>query len=248
MTTLEIDPRIEARRDAVRRETGRRRMRLMVIAAVVVVAVVGTYLAIQSPFLDVDHVDVQGAVHVPAQAVRAAAAVAPGRALLRVDLGAVAARVEQLPWVARARVRRSLPGTLRINITEATPVAYVRGHGVVALLGANNRVIARTRVVPSGVVEITGVRTVPRLHELLSPTGTARIVAAVPPAIRSHLRSIALRPNTVALVLDVGEIRLGDVAMLGPKFAAAAAVLARYNGASFHYIDVTVWTDPVSSP
>jgi cell division protein FtsQ len=248
VTTLEIDPRIEARRDEVRRQTGRRRFRVLVIVAVVVLSVVGTYLTIESPFLDVDHVDVSGAVHVSPAAVQRAAAVAHGRPLLRVNLAAVAARVDQLPWVAHATVRRSLPGTLRISVTEATPVAYVRSHGIVALLARDDRVIARTRTVPAGVVEIIGARRAPQLHELLSPAGTAAIVTATPTSLRPHLRAIALRSNTVALVLDHGEIRLGTVSQLRPKLAAAAAVFAQYHGAPFDYIDVTDYTDPVAKP
>src|SRR5262249_50007670 len=154
--TVEIDPRIEARRDAVRRETGRRRLRILVAVAVVVVTLVGAYLLIESPLLNVDHVDVTGTVHASPAAVQAAIAGEHGRPLLRVNRGAAAARIEQLPWVAHASVTRSLPGTLRVSITEAQPVAYVKVHGVVAVIGPNDRVIARTAAPPRGAVEVVG--------------------------------------------------------------------------------------------
>jgi cell division protein FtsQ len=248
VTTVEIDPRIEARRDAVRRETGRRRLRVLVAIAVVVSTLVGAYLLVESPFLAVDHVNVTGTVHANPAAVQAAIAGEHGRPVLRVNLGAAAARIEQLPWVEHASVTRSLPGTLHVSITEAKPVAYVKVHGVVAVIGPNDRVIARVSSPPPGAVEVVGARVAPPLHALLSPAGTGRLAAAVPPSIRSRLRAIALRPNTIALLLNVGEIRLGTVASIGPKLAAAAAVLAHYNGAPFQYIDVTDYTDPVSFP
>jgi cell division protein FtsQ len=248
VTTLEMDPRIEARRADVRREVGRRRMRVLVVVAVLVVLVVGTYLTVESPFLDVDHVDVTGAIHLRPARVRAAAAIEPGRALLRVDLGAVARRVEQLPWVDRARVRRALPGTLRIQVFEAKPVGFVRSRGRVAVIGPDDRVIATPSRAPAGAVEITGVRQVPIRGQLLSPAGTSRVIAALPPELRPRVRSIALRPDTVVVVLDAGEIRLGTVSDLPAKFSSALAVIHSYGFRAPEYVDVSVWTDPVSRP
>jgi cell division protein FtsQ len=249
MTMLEMDPRIEARRADVRREVGRKRLRVLVLVAVLVVVTVGSYLTVESPFLDVDHVDVTGAIHLTPARVRAAAAIEPGRALLRVDLGAVARRVEQLPWVARARVRRSLPGTLRIQVVEAKPVGFVSSRGRVAVIGPDDRVIAWTRSVPAGAVEITGVRQVPARGQLLSPAGTARVIAALPAEIRLRVRSIALRPASVVVLLDAGEVRIGAVADLPAKFSAALAVMhSSYATRPFEYIDVSVPTDPVSKP
>jgi hypothetical protein len=245
---LDIDPRIEARRAEVQREFSRRRFRVLVAIAIVVVLTVGTYLAIESPFLDVDHVDVSGAVHISPATVRAAAAVTPGRALLRVDLGAVARRVEQLPWVEDAHVRRDLPGTLRIDVVESKAVGYVRSHGAVAVIGPDDRVIAVTRSVPAGAFEITGVRRVPARDQLLSPAGTARVITAIPAALRPRVRAVALRPATIAVVLDAGEVRLCNGTELAAKFDAALAVMQTYNGAPFDYIDVCVPADPVSRP
>jgi cell division protein FtsQ len=248
VTAVDIDPRIEARRTEVQREFGRKRLRVLVIVAVVVVTVIGTYLTVESPILDVDRVDVTGAVHIPAERVRRTAGIEHGRALLRVDIGAVARRVEQLPWVADAHVKRDLPGTLRIDVDEAEPVAYVRSRGSLAVIGADGRVVAWAARPPAGAVEIVGVRRVPKRNGLLSPAGTTRVLTEMPTEIASHVRLLALRPDTVVLVLDVGEIRLGSVADLDAKFAAAVAVMHDYAGAPFEYIDVTGPLNPVSRP
>jgi hypothetical protein len=242
----EMDPRIEARRAEVRREVGRRRLLVLVIVAVVVVVLVGAYLTVESPLLDVDRVEVSGAVHVSPAGVRTVAAIAPGRALLRVDLGAAARRVEQLPWVARAQVRRDLPGTVRIDIVEAKAVAFVRSRAVIAAVGRDDRVIAWTRARPAGAVEITGVRRVPRRGELLSPAGTARVVSALPAEVRPRVRFVELRARTVAVVLDAGELRLGTVRDLAAKYSAALAVMRAYGTAPFNYIDVSSPANPVS--
>jgi cell division protein FtsQ len=245
---VEIDPRIEARREEVRREFAQKRLRILVIVAVLVVLVVGTYLVVESPFLDVDRVEVNGAVHIMPKQVRRAAGIETGRALLRVDLAAVADRVERLPWVAKATVHRDLPGTLRIDVREAKPLAFVRVPGQVAVIGPGDRVVAFSREPPAGAVEITGVRRVPRRNEVLSPAGTSRVVSAMPAELVPHVRAVALRPDTVALLLDAGEVRLGNAGDLAAKFAATVAVMHTYNGAPFEYIDVSVPTDPVSKP
>jgi cell division protein FtsQ len=245
---VEMDPRIEARRDEVRREYAQKRLRILVIVAVVVVVLVGTYLVVESPFLDVDRVEVNGAVHVTPKQVRRAAAIDEGRALLRVDLDNVARRVEALPWVASASVHRDLPGTLRIDVHEARPLAFVRANGRVAVIGPGDRVVALTREPPAGAIEITGVRRVPDRDETMSPAGTSRVVSAMPAEMLPHARAIALRADTVAVVLDMGEVRLGDASHLPAKFAAAVAVMRTFNGAPFEYIDVSVPTDPVSKP
>ena len=246
---VEMDPRIEARRAEVQREYGRKRLRVLVIVAVAVVLLVGSYLTVESPFLDVDRIEVVGAQHVLPKRVRAAARVDEGRALLHVDLGAVARRIEKLPWVDRAHVERDLPGTLRIDIDEAKAVAYVRTRGMIAAIGRDDRVIAWARDVPAGAIEVTGVRRVPKRGELLSPGGTARVIAALPPELAPRARSVALRSDGVVVLLDAGEVRLGGVNDLDAKFAAAVAVMrASYANGAFEYIDVSVPTSPVSRP
>jgi cell division protein FtsQ len=58
-----------------------------------------------------------------ASQVRAAVAAEAGRGFFAVDLETVRARVESLPWVARAEVSREWPEALLIRITEHRPVA-----------------------------------------------------------------------------------------------------------------------------
>jgi hypothetical protein len=83
---------------------------------------------------------------------------------------------------------------------------------------------------------------------LLSPVGTTRVIQALPAELAPHVRAVALRPDTVAVVLDVGEVRLGTVSELAAKFSAAVAVMHTYNGARFDYIDVSSAPNPVSMP
>jgi cell division protein FtsQ len=244
-----VDPRFRARRAAVQRELGRRRLRILVTVASVVVAVGAAYLAVESPFLDVDRVDVVGTRHLPVDEVRRVVEVAHGDALLRIDLGAVERRVEALPWVADADASRDLPGALRVHVTERAPVAFVRGDdGTATLVAADGTVLGVVLVPPPEAVEITGVRRVPSPGSVLSPPAAAGAVAQLPPALATRVGVIALRDGgDVALGLRAGgEVRVCSLDDLPAKGAAALAVLERVAPSPVDYVNVCVPGAPVA--
>jgi len=88
---------MRSRRIAVLRGAGRRRLRRVTLVLAVLALGVAAAAATQSPLLDVDQVTVAGTGHTPEQAVRRAAGIRTGDALVSVDPGAVARRVEELP-------------------------------------------------------------------------------------------------------------------------------------------------------
>ena len=243
-----MDPRIRARRIAVVREQGRRRLRVLVVVAVLVVTAGVMYLAIESPLLDVDAVEVVGTVNLAPDVVEEVAAVPDDAALLRIDTGAIAARVEQLPWVANASVHRDLPGTVRIDVTERTPRAFVRAEdGTVVVIGADGTVLGGAPTAPPGVLEVLGLRRTPTAGSLLSPPGAAAALDALPDALAARVDAILLaEPGSVSLRLrDGGAIRLGTLDDLAAKGDAAAAVLERLpDDAVLDYIDVRVPSAP----
>ncbi len=64
-----MDPRFRRRRVEVRRQEGRRRLRVVVGVAAVAVTGFGGWAATASPLLDLDRIVVEGAVHTePAEA------------------------------------------------------------------------------------------------------------------------------------------------------------------------------------
>jgi len=85
---------------------------------------------------------------------------------LELDLDAVRADVEALPWVARVAVRREWPGTLRVEFTEEVAVASWRGQ---ALLNAE--AVAFAPLDPVAAETAT-------LPQLTGPEGSAALVLA----------------------------------------------------------------------
>lgn len=103
--------------------------RWIVLTLVVLVVAGGGWLVYVSPYLRAERVEVSGLDYLTAEQVERVAAV-PVRPLARVDLDAVAERVEELPPVASVRVSRAWPDAVAIEVVERTAVAVVpRGEG-----------------------------------------------------------------------------------------------------------------------
>jgi cell division protein FtsQ len=65
------------------------------------------------------------------------------RSVLTIPLDTRRSELEQLPWVESARVQRVLPNRLRIDITERTPIAFVRNGNELALIDAHGVILSR---------------------------------------------------------------------------------------------------------
>jgi len=120
-----VDPRIRQRRAAVARHRGRRRLWILVGAVALVGLVVGGWYLAHSRWLSARVVTVVGSTHTPTAEIEQVAGLSDHPSLVDVDPGAVAARLEQLPWVERATVHREWPDGVKVTVVEATPAAAV---------------------------------------------------------------------------------------------------------------------------
>jgi cell division protein FtsQ len=73
-----------------------------------------------------DQVQIEGSQFVTRDAVVEKFAADMGRSVIRVPLQRRRAALETLPWVERARVERVLPDLIQVEITERTPLAFLR--------------------------------------------------------------------------------------------------------------------------
>ena len=65
------------------------------------------------------------------------------RSVLRIPLDARRAQLEQLPWVESASVQRILPNRIRVELTERTPVAFLRSGNELALIDGHGVILDR---------------------------------------------------------------------------------------------------------
>jgi len=145
------DRRIIERRRQVAADRVRRRRRQLAGAVAAVVLAAGVAKLVNSPLFSLTSVTVRGtAVLTPAQ-VAAAAGVRPGQPYLAVDPGAIRRRVETLPRVARAEVRRDYPSSLRITVVERRPTATISVGGRWWRVAADGTVLEVAAGRPRGV-------------------------------------------------------------------------------------------------
>lgn len=241
-----MEPRLRARRVAVRRDAGRRRLRrLLVGLGVVTVAGLGVAV-VYSPLLAVNRVEVHGAG--PTQrAVLAASQVTEGAPILFVNAAGTAAAVRRIPTVASAHVERSLPHTVTVTVTLRTPVAWAPlSPGGAALVDAHGVVISHAPSAPFGLPELVGLTNVPHPGARIAPLGPAALAAALAPALPGRVGVVTLGPGGLVVgVLAGPQLRFGDTTALATKARAAAALLGALVRPA-NYLDVSVPAAPVA--
>lgn len=245
-----IDPRIEARRQEVARDRGRRRRRKLVAFAVFTVVVLASFGLLRSPLFDVDHVRVTGAARTDPSAVVAAARIDTGQPMTAVDLHRAAAAVERLPWVADATVTRDWPGTVRIRIIERVPAA-VAGQGVdQVLVDRDGRILGSA--VHIGALPNVGALPAGYVPGRLLPAPQrelSRVLAAMPAELTAEVASLGHgRAGLEARLRSGIVVVIGDSAQVRAKFEAVAALLDRVDPATVRAIDVSVPSAPALTP
>lgn len=201
---------------------------LWLAAGLVVLSLVGgAWALLISSWFDARSVQVAGNKEVPADVVRAVAAVPLGTPMLRLDTTAIERRVATVPRVASVQVRCGVDGTVRIELTERTPVAVVRRGNAVHLVDATGTDYAAVPAEPPGLPELRSDRVGPRDSATVA---ALTVLTGLPQWLRDQVRSIAATsPADVVLRLDNGrggngrEVRWGGVedgerkaAVLGP--------------------------------
>jgi hypothetical protein len=249
MTAVTVDPRFRARRVAVKRAAGRRRLLRVAIVMGVIGVVAGSWFVTRSPLLDVDHVRVAGASRTTAADIADAGGVGPGTAMLDIRAATVERRLQQLPWVDAVAVSLRWPGTVSVRLTERTAVA-------VALSAPDSWVLV------DGAGRVLGPApadsTLPRLsgiHAAGEP-GTAldadaRAALDVVAVADGHLDVSGVYRQDGELWARLGSglpVRFGDDQQLDLKVLAAATVVDQLaaTGTSAWAVDVSVPTAPVA--
>ena len=251
-----MDPRIGRRRAAVIRARGRRRLRVLLAALAVAALASGALVVLHSPLLSARHLQVVGAVHVPATEVLAVAGVGAHPPLVDVNAGAAETRLEALAWVKTALVRVSWPDSVRIVVVERRPAAVVAGSGAEAgrwaLVDDSGRVLAWRSGPLNGLPQLVSA----------APAGAAgrhlgraagpglAVVGALPGQLPVAPRTIVVAPDgTVTLALADGvQARLGRADSLPSKLAALRSVLLGAPPSGPEVVDVTVPAEPTVAP
>jgi cell division protein FtsQ len=197
--------------------------RLLVVPLLATVA----WVVWASPLLGVHVVQVDGAVTLRAEEVRAAAGIAEGTPLLRVDVAAARARVARLPQVAAVEVARGWPDRIVVTLTERAPLAVVDSGGQRVLIDAGGVLFDTiTGDPPAGVVPLEVPS--PGPGDAATAAGLSAL-AALPHDVRTRISRVAAHTgDDVTLTLTDGSTVLwGDGGDSPAKGRVLTALLAQ---------------------
>lgn len=252
MTAVSVDPRLKARRAAVRRDVGRRRLRRLVLAASTILVVLVSYVIARSPLLDINEVSYVGLEQTSLDAALVAASVDLGDPLIGLDLDAIGRRLEALPWVETASVERSWTGRLSIEITERQALAAVMAaQDEWVLVDASGRILTGVIVVSPDVPKISGVSAAGEPGTRLPADASAplRLAELLPPRLDGRVDGIyvdAIGELWVSLK-SADRILLGTDSDLAFKVISFTTVLEELDdrGQVLWELDVSVPSLPV---
>ena len=220
-----MDPRVRARRIAVRRAKGRKRLIWVAIAAAILLVLVGAVAVLASSLFDVRTIDVQGAVYTDSQQLSSIVDELRGDAILLVDTRSVERQLESIAWVESARVSTQFPHTVFIDIRERKPIATFAGSdGKFRVIDRDGRVLDVVDGIPIDYMLITGANPdVDRGQFAGRPfASAAQLAIALPSEIRALTRSIGVDATAGDLTLRLGE-KLD--AQLGPATDMSAKLV-----------------------
>jgi cell division septal protein FtsQ len=235
-----IDPRISARRTAVSRQRGRRRLGWLVALGVVTVLVVGGWFLLHTPWFSAGTVTVLGATHEKPAQVIAAGGLASRPALIDVHAGTVAQGIERLPWVRSAAVEVAWPDKVHIVVTEQVPVAEMKtAAGQWALLTAGGRVLAVDVAQAPGLPTLTGPRAPGPAGSTLGSADQVglEVAATLPVSFKAQVTSVGVQPGgwvQLAMTTPI-VVNVGTASQLPSKYEDVTSILA---GATLHAGDV----------
>jgi cell division protein FtsQ len=206
-----IEPRIRERRIGVRRAESRRRLWWVALAGAVLVVVIALLALLGSSLFAVDEVTVTGDLYTDADALAAIIDDLEGTPVLRVDVDEFEARLEELAWVDRARVRTDFPGSASVEIVERTPVAAMQGvDGLSRVIDDEGRVLDVVEGQPVDLVWFAGTGTLdvaPGEFAPPGPSAAASLVTKLTPNIADRVEYLLVTPDGGDLVMLLADDR-----------------------------------------
>jgi cell division protein FtsQ len=115
-------------------------------AAMVTTGIAAGRFLMYSPqvlLLKPDQIELMGNHIVSREAVLQPFAHDRNRSVLRIPLDTRRTQLEQLPWVESASVQRILPNRIRVELTERTPIAFLRNGTELALIDSHGVILDR---------------------------------------------------------------------------------------------------------
>ena len=190
-----------------------------------------------------------------------------GRSVLRIPLDARRGALEEISWVEAATVQRILPNRIRVDLTERTPIAFLRNGTELALIDGHGVILDRPRGEDLQFPIITGLsenmareergKRMQTYQEFMKDvdlvrSGSSDRVSEVdlsnPKDLRAVMTGIASASDTQALTIHFGNGDFtGKYRMVVENFAQWQASNGRVQSIDLQYAKQVVLNPEISS-
>lgn len=203
-----VHPRMKARRLAVRRDAGRRRLYVTAVLGAIVLIGIAAVGVLSTPLFAISTVRVNGLVYTDQEALSAITKSLRGKPILTADLNAVRDRVEALPWVKYATVAMDFPHTVVVQIAERTPMAaYLGDDNQWRVIDVEGRVIDVLEGQPVDYTAIIGAGPALKPGETATEYAkVAQLVSAIPPTLAPMVKVFEVdQQYNVSMTLAIND-------------------------------------------
>lgn len=239
------------RRVLPRNSTKRRKRVLLVFASVIVLSILAV-VVLASPLVAVRQVSVEGAQYTDAALVQSVVESLKGHSVLTVDTREAERRLESNPWVEAARIRTYFPNRVVIEIAERTPAAWFIGvDNRARVIDGEGRVLSVVDGQPTQYRQITGIG--PNLTAgavaNVEYRAAAQLATSIPDELAPLVASLGVAgPNQLTMTLTTGTIiNFGPPVDIRNKLISVVVLLRRQNPEQIISIDVSSGTPVVKS-
>lgn len=229
-----IEPRMRERRVAVKRAQSRKRLKWVVLGAVIVIVAVTALAVLGSPLFAVraDQLTVTGNVYTDPVRLEAVVDDLVGTPTLRVDTQRLERELEAIPWVERATVTVDFPRSATIDIRERAAMTTYQGlDGRFRVLDRDGRVLDVIDKYPFAYLLINGPDPVDLEPGDFAPVGYAaasELAKNLTPSVRGRVEYVDVTADGSRLVVhldDGSAVFFGEARDLFAKLLRLEAVL-----------------------
>ena len=189
-----------------------------------------TYL-LYSPgvaLVSAEQIEIRGNRFVPPDAITEKFSTDLGRSVVRVPLTERREGVESLAWVEEANVQRVMPNRIRVEISERTPIAFLRTGSELSLIDAQGVILDRPAEgefkfpVVSGITEITPAST--RQQHVNLYAQFMKDIERIQPGADDHVSE--------ADITDASDLQV-TLTGLGAAAGSASPILVHFGDSDF---------------
>jgi len=227
----------------------RRRRRIFYGTLGVVTLIAGALVVLASPVVGVRYVEIEGDRYVDAGRVSGVVDSLMGVSVLTADTAEARRRLEEDPWVARARISRYFPDRIVIELEERVPVAWFAGvDGSARVIDVAGHVLAVVEGMPTDYAHIggTGPNLAPGATADLPFRAAAQLSQSLPPEFEPLAASFGVtETGQVTITLATGTVvSFGEPVDMRNKLVNLVVLLRRQDPNDLQTVDLSSG-DPV---